>query len=157
MQEHFWEFPSVMAVPLGSLGLAAVFALAGAALVWAPPKPNAWAGVRTPWTYADEAIWHESHRVFGWGALASGALCLVYCPVAIVVIVIAGVGSLPYSWVRYAAKYGTSRTWKAEEGWRGYRPMAKCSGCDHQTKLGSPDELADRRCEQCGETLLHGH
>jgi hypothetical protein len=147
------RFPSFLVCPLLAVGMGAICAAFGLALVFAPPKPNGWLGVRTPWTYADESIWAASHRALGWGLIASGLLWLVYCPAGFIATVVVGAGSLLFSWWKYAARYGTGRTWNAGGGWEGYRPMAKCRACGHLTRLNSPDELATRRCDECGQAL----
>jgi hypothetical protein len=155
--EHVLAFPSITAFPLLGIGMGVISVFFGVMLIFAAPKPNPVGGVRTPWTYADEAIWYESHRAFGWGMIASGVVWPIYWPAGLVMTIAVGIGSLPFSWARYAAKYGTARTWNTGQGWRGYRPVARCRGCHHLTKLNSPEELALAKCEQCGQALAQGH
>ena len=100
-----------------------------------------------------QEIWREAHRFFGWGMVASGVLCLIYAPAGVIGVIIVGIGSLPFSWLRYRGKYGTGRTWHSEPGWEGYRPMAKCPACSQLTKLDNPDDLPLATCDQCNHPL----
>ena len=35
-------------------------------------RPNFTLGIRLPWTLASDHVWYRTHRVFGWGAVATG-------------------------------------------------------------------------------------
>jgi uncharacterized membrane protein len=40
-------------------------------------RKNTYAGIRTPWTLADERVWYATHRVAGWSTTLSGTLGFV--------------------------------------------------------------------------------
>ncbi len=39
-------------------------------------RPNFTIGIRLPWTLASDRVWYRTHRVFGWGAVATGLLLM---------------------------------------------------------------------------------
>lgn len=41
-------------------------------------KPNSWAGIRAPWTIADEDVWRESNRMGGRGLVIAGLLTILF-------------------------------------------------------------------------------
>lgn len=40
-------------------------------------RRNFWAGIRTPWTLASDAVWERTHRLGGWLFVATGLLGLI--------------------------------------------------------------------------------
>jgi uncharacterized membrane protein len=40
-------------------------------------RRNRWAGIRTPWTMANETVWERTHRLGGWLFVAGGLLGIV--------------------------------------------------------------------------------
>lgn len=40
-------------------------------------RPNYWAGIRTPWTLANDTVWERTHRIGGWLFVAVGLLGLI--------------------------------------------------------------------------------
>jgi len=71
-------------------------------------KQNRWAGVRTPWTLADEVNWTLTHRFAGWSMGIAGALSMVAAALlappasfwaAISVILVGSLLPLVYSYV----------------------------------------------------------
>jgi uncharacterized membrane protein len=55
-----------------SVGFFLFFALLGNVL--GKTRKNFWIGVRTPWTLADDRVWHQTHRVSGWIFVVYGVL-----------------------------------------------------------------------------------
>lgn len=156
MEEHLYDFPSIVAVPLFTLFVAGLSAAIGAWMAFWPPKPNAWAGTRVPWAYADEEIWYAAQRVTGWVILVCGLLAFIYWPVGIGLMIPGTIYMFVHPWMLYARKYGTGKTWHDGKGWRGYRPMVKCSLCGSLVKLNHADELGARTCDDCGQVLVRG-
>lgn len=39
-------------------------------------RPNRWVGIRTPWTYASEWVWQETHRVGGRALVLAGLVVM---------------------------------------------------------------------------------
>jgi hypothetical protein len=113
------------------------------------PGPNAWIGVRLPWTYADREVWDKSFRVAAYLVLAMGASAFISFPAFIGATGFLLVGCIAYPWQIYRQKYGTSRYWK-DHGWMAYRPVARCRHCGRLQNLVAEQELAVVRCEVCG-------
>jgi len=68
--------------PTFSLSLASVIVMMGAlfgglGLVMPQLEQNRWAGVRTPWSLADEVNWKLTHRFAAWSMGISGVACMV--------------------------------------------------------------------------------
>lgn len=40
-------------------------------------RPNYWAGIRTPWTLANDTVWERTHRLGGWLFVAAGLIGLL--------------------------------------------------------------------------------
>jgi uncharacterized membrane protein len=71
-------------------------------------RRNFWAGIRTPWTLANETVWERTHRFGGWLFVAGGLLGLVtsfipslhlYGILAIILFLV--VASTVYSYIVY--------------------------------------------------------
>lgn len=136
---HFWLL-GVFCTVMGAL-----------MLVWRG-GPNAWIGVRLPWTYADREIWDKSWLVTAWLVLAMGIGALVSLPAFFVATALMIVVGMAYPWRLYRQKYGTSKTWR-DQGWIAYRPVAKCSHCGHLQNLASDRDLLLVNCQACGLPL----
>lgn len=69
-------------------------------------RPNAYAGVRTPWTLTSKVSWTKTHRLAGFlyvgTGLLTGAMALVSGPLAMGVLLVGSLGStavsVAYSW-----------------------------------------------------------
>jgi hypothetical protein len=128
--------------------IAAVCGGLGVLMLFWRKGPNMWIGVRLPWTFADRQIWDKSWRLaamfltgMGIGALFSFKIFFI----SLIHLVILGI---LYPVFLYRRKYGTLRFWK-DEGWKDYRPVARCRGCGHWQKLQDAAELAVARCDMC--------
>lgn len=92
----------------------AVFALMGLLFIalgnYLPRvRSNWWMGVRTPWTLESETVWKKTHRVAGWTFVGAGLVALAATflpgayvfPVALPVMVLAGLVPVVYSYVEW--------------------------------------------------------
>ena len=150
---EFWAFPTFLAVPV-MLAPAGVLMAVGLWLALFPPRPNGFAGTRIAWTYADEGIWYATQRVSGWLIGAAGGVLTLWWPAGVAATWAAAVAAIFYARGLYVAKYGTSRTWRPGTGWTHYLPMAGCPNCGHLNRLEGAEELALKRCESCGHSLV---
>jgi uncharacterized membrane protein len=88
-------------------GMFLMFALMGPPL--AKVRRNFYVGVKTPWTLANERVWNDTHKLaawlFGLGGLAGLVMIAlgVPMPVAFVVLLIAALTPVVYSFVHYKA------------------------------------------------------
>lgn len=98
-------------VPIGRIVPALVGALF-VAIGRAMPRlrPNRWAGVRTPWTLADEQVWARTHRLAGMSMTGAGITMIVAAlalptalgmPVMIAAVVAAVIGPALYSYLTW--------------------------------------------------------
>jgi uncharacterized membrane protein len=71
-------------------------------------RRNFWAGIRTPWTLANETVWERTHRFGGWLFVAGGLLGIVtsfipslrlYGILAIILVIV--IASTAYSYIVY--------------------------------------------------------
>ena len=84
-------------------------------------------GVRLPWTYADEEIWHKANRLAGILSIVLGVLFFYSQLWAVLWLVVLIPASIIYPMVLYYRKYGTLRTEKVGRGFLyiDYRPVRK--------------------------------
>ncbi|AEB10304.1 SdpI family protein [Desulfobacca acetoxidans] len=113
------------------------------------PGPNAWIGVRLPWTYADRELWDTSWRLGIVLVLGMGLGAFISWQVFIAATVVLLGVSLGCPMVIYYRKYGTLRFWK-DQGWIAYHPVVRCRHCGHYQKLPDDAALSTAQCEACG-------
>ena len=93
-------------------------------------RRNRWGGVRLPWTYADEEIWHKANRLAGVLSIVLGLLFFFSQLWAVAGLVVLIPAMIIYPAVLYRRKYDTLRTEKVGKGWLSidYRPAKKYRG-----------------------------
>lgn len=71
-------------------------------------RRNFWAGIRTPWTIANETVWERTHRFGGWLFVIGGLINVVLSFIPSVrfyglsaVVLLMAFGSIVYSYVAY--------------------------------------------------------
>jgi uncharacterized membrane protein len=89
------QMPDVPRIVCALLGLTLI--LTGN--VAAKARSNFTFGIRTPWTLADERVWHKTHRLYGWasvglGILLAGLALAAAPPIVLAVAVLAGLSLL---------------------------------------------------------------
>ena len=121
-------------------------------MVLRPKGPNAWIGVRLPWTLADREIWDKSWLLAELMVMSMGLGALFFWPlfiISLIALIVLGLLVPPFLYYR---KYGTWRFWK-DLGWCDYRPAARCRRCGIIQKLENSEELAQAYCQACGAPL----
>jgi len=90
-------------------------------------RRNRWGGVRLPWTYADEEIWHRANRLAGVLSIVLGVLFFHSQLWALEWIAVLIPASILYPAILYYRKYGTLKTEKAGKGFLciDYKPGEK--------------------------------
>lgn len=68
-------------------------------------KPNSWAGIRVPWTMADEDVWRESNRMGGRGMVVAGLLIILFALLLSANIVFFAVIASTLGWVAFMLGY----------------------------------------------------
>lgn len=141
-----------MATPPPVWPLGVLCTLIGAVMLVWRGGPNAWIGVRVPWTYADREIWDKSWRVAAWLVLAMGIGAFVSLPAFFIATALMILICFIYPWRLYRQKYGTGKTWR-DQGWLDYRPVAKCRHCGHLQNLGYDRDPLLTNCQACSLPL----
>jgi len=76
---HLIKVAAVLAVPVDRLmvfhlGMGGLFVILGNTM--GKLRPNRFAGIRTPWTLADNRVWDRSHRFGGWVFVGAGLVMM---------------------------------------------------------------------------------
>ncbi len=114
-----------------------------------PRGPNAWVGVRLPWTFADREIWDKSWKLGADFLILMGAAALLGVKPFFLVVSLMVLGCLIYPWRLYHRKYGTSTACRGR-GWTDYRPLVACRHCGHRQCLERGTPVQTVLCEACG-------
>ena len=98
--------------PLARYLMAVVLLGLAGYMVLRPKGPNAWIGVRLPWTMADREIWDKSWLLAELMLMSMGLGALFFWPLFIISVIALIVLGLLYPPFLYYRKYGTWRFWK---------------------------------------------
>jgi uncharacterized membrane protein len=70
-------------------------------------RKNFFAGIRTPWTLANDEVWERTHRMAGWVFMLAGLVTVIAAfagaPLMVAIYVLVGAALIPaiYSYVIY--------------------------------------------------------